>query len=124
MIVADTDVLIDALRGKGARARVERELAAGRLATTVISSFELCSGARTATELQTVETLLGALRILDVDDAAARAAAAIRRSLEARGAGIGTADYLIAGICLTRGAVLLTRNQEHFRRVDGLNLAE
>ena len=32
------------------------------------------------------------------------------------------ADYLIAGICLERGAILLTRNLDHFERVDGLKL--
>ncbi len=37
---------------------------------------------------------------------------------------IGTADYLIAGICLTRGGVLLTRNRDHFERVSGLNLGK
>lgn len=32
------------------------------------------------------------------------------------------ADYLIAGICLSRSAVLLTRNVRHFSRMAGLRL--
>ena len=32
------------------------------------------------------------------------------------------ADYLIAGICLDRNAILLTRNRDHFERVQGLSL--
>ncbi len=33
------------------------------------------------------------------------------------------ADYLIAGICLSRNAMLLTRNRAHFERIPGLHLA-
>lgn len=122
MIVADTDVLIDALRGKGAHARVRVELAGGQLATTTISVFELWSGARGPDEQDKVARLLNALTILGVDEPAAREAAKVRRDLEAQGTPIGTADYLIAGICLMRAAVLLTRNREHFERVAGLTL--
>ena len=51
MIVADSDVLIDALRGhEPFRQRVTQEITARSLATTVISAFELLSGARTARE--------------------------------------------------------------------------
>lgn len=122
MIVADTDVLIDALRGKGAHGRIALELSTGRLATTTITVFELCSGARTDAEREKIDKLLAALTILDVDEPAAREAARVRRDLEAKGAPIGTADYLIAGICLGRGAILLTRNRDHFERVEGLSL--
>lgn len=122
MILADTDVLIDALRGKGAHDRVRLEIAQGQLATTVISVFELWSGARTTAEQEKVGLLLDAMRILEIDLNAARQAARIRRELESAGTPIGTADYLIAGICLSRGAILLTRNSEHFGRVAGLSL--
>jgi predicted nucleic acid-binding protein len=32
------------------------------------------------------------------------------------------ADYLIAGVCLANGGVLLTRNQDRFGRVPNLKL--
>ncbi|MEE8409096.1 MAG: hypothetical protein V3T05_05790 [Myxococcota bacterium] len=32
-------------------------------------------------------------------------------------------DYLIAGICVSRRAILLTRNRKHFDRIDELSLA-
>jgi tRNA(fMet)-specific endonuclease VapC len=35
---------------------------------------------------------------------------------------MGMADYLIAGICIRHGTALLTRNEEHFRRVPGLEI--
>jgi tRNA(fMet)-specific endonuclease VapC len=123
MIVADTDVLIDALRGREpASSRVAAGLRAGSIATTAITAFELLSGARTAAELEIIEALLAALPILPLDDLASRAAGSSRRELETKGQTIGMGDYLIAGICLSRGAPLLTRNRKHFDRIAGLIL--
>lgn len=36
--------------------------------------------------------------------------------------GLAMADYLIAGICLSRGSTLLTRNRAHFERIPELRL--
>ncbi len=49
MTLADTDVLIDFLAGREPTAeRVARELESGTLWTTVITRFEMLSGARSA----------------------------------------------------------------------------
>jgi predicted nucleic acid-binding protein len=61
--------------------------------------------------------------VLGVTPTASERAAAIRRVLEAEGHGIGMADYLIAGVCLARDGVLLTRNVDHFERVPGLKIS-
>lgn len=122
MMIADTDVLLDALRGKGAAERMRIEIATGQLATSVISVFELWSGARTDRDREAIERLLGALTLLPIEADDAREAAEIRREMEGRGLGIGTADYLIAGLCRRRSAMLITRNRSHFERVPGLKL--
>jgi len=121
VIIADSDVLIDALRGRpSARARIAEALAAGTLATTAVTAFELRSGADSDRARAAIGLLLAPLEILPFDQAAAGAAARIRRELESNGQPIGMADYMIAGICLVRSAALLTRNREHFGRVSGL----
>ena len=121
MIIADSDVLIDALRGRpSARARIAEALAAGTLATTAVTAFELRSGADSDRARAAIGLLLAPLEILPFDQAAAGAAARIRRELESSGQPIGMADYMIAGICLVRSAALLTRNRAHFGRVSGL----
>lgn len=123
MILADTDVLIDALHGREpSRSRISLELGTGRLSTTTISVFELHAGAKTDKHRKGVETLLAAMNILPLDLESARRAAEIKQTLESTGQGIGTADYLIAGIALSKSATLLTRNQAHFGRVPGLVL--
>ena len=125
MIVADSDVLIDALRGRDpVQSRIASEIRKGTLATTSVSVFELFSGAKDDIHRVKVERLLAALIILPLDEKAGFAAAEIRKALEAKGIGIGMADYLIAGVCLSRSIPLLTRNRDHFERVPGLILGD
>ncbi len=124
MTVADTDVLIDFLAGSEPAAEwVAIELERDSLLTTVITRFELLSGARNSRQENSIRQLLAAVPALELDDEAADKAAAVRRSLDRSGASIGMADSLIAGIVLVHSAVLLTRNSRHFERVPELRLA-
>lgn len=123
MIVADTDVLIEFLRGRDPFAeRVAAEIKRG-LATTTVTAFELLAGAHTAKQKKSVEDLLDGLTVLVLDTPAAARGAQVRRELEMRGMGIGMADSLIAGVCLSCEAALLTGNVKHFSRVPELLLA-
>jgi predicted nucleic acid-binding protein len=124
MMIADSDVLIDFLRDRDPWAgRIELEIKTGHLATTAINSFELLSGAKRAADQETVSRLLAVLTVLGVTPEASERAAVVRRALESQGQGIGMADYLIAGVCLANGGVLLTRNLDHFGRVPDLKLS-
>lgn len=123
MTVADTDVLIDFLAGKGEADTVERLLARGVLGTTTITRFELLCGSRTAAQLKRITLLLETLPALPLDERAAGAAAGIRLGQERLGHPIGMADSLVAGIVVSNGGALLTRNRRHFGVVPGLRLA-
>ena len=123
MTVADTDVLIDYLAGKGEAETVERLLRRGSLRTTVINRFELLSGAKDEKQLGRLFQLPGAIPSLELNEAAADAASDIRRFLERSSQSIGMADSLIAGIVVSNGGVLLTRNRKHFERVPDIRLA-
>lgn len=123
MIIADSDVLIHFLRGRDPLAsKVEQHLKITHLATTTVNVFELMSGARTSAESKKIINLLSAMDVLSFTEDAAMAAAELRRNLEIQGAGIGMADYLIAGVCLASSLPLLTANRKHFERVPGLVL--
>ncbi len=125
MIVVDSDVLIDSLRGREpSRTKVTDGLREGALATTTVNAFELRSGARSAKQEESIESLLAPLRVLPFDQAASLAATSARRELESRGETIGMGDYLIAGVCLSRALPLLTRNRAHFERIPGLLLLD
>lgn len=123
MIVADTDVLIDYLQDVSpAASRIALELRTGRLATTVITRFELLSGARGRRKQRVIRELLAGLSCLALELDGADRAAEVRRSLGAGGMTVGMADSLIAGIVLANEGILLTRNRRHFERVPGLTL--
>lgn len=124
MIVADTDVLIDFLRGRGDGARrVALELESRHFATTAVTAFELRSGVRAARQAKAVETLLDAMTIMPFGPDEARLAAEVRRGVERVGKPIGMADCMIAATCMAADGVLLTRNWKHFERVEGLKLS-
>jgi tRNA(fMet)-specific endonuclease VapC len=123
MTIADTDVLIDYLAGKGEADRVERLLRRGALRTTAITRFELLSGARSPKQFARMVQLLAAIPSLALDDSAADTESEIRRTLERSGNAIGMADSLIAGIVMSNAGSLLTRNRRHFERVVGLEFA-
>jgi predicted nucleic acid-binding protein len=123
MMVADTDVLIDYLQGRGQVAeRIALELEHTQLCTTAVNRFELCAGARSPRQQKLVMQLLDALPCLALDAVAAERAAEVRRFFDQRGRSIGMADSLIAGITLANKGILLTRNRQQFAGVEGLSL--
>jgi len=123
MIIADSDVLIDFLRGRGEAARVAVELESRSFGTTAVTAFEIRSGARTARQKSAVDTLLDAMTILPFGPEEAQVAAEVRQQVESQGLPIGMADCMIAAICISNDGVLLTRNLKHFVRVKALRLA-
>jgi tRNA(fMet)-specific endonuclease VapC len=122
MIVADSDVLIDFLRGGPSADRIALELRSKQLATTAITVFELRSGCKSERQQRHVEDLLAAMNVLPLGARESSIAAGFRVALEKQGKGIGMADYLIAGICKAHDHVLLTRNLAHFQRLVSLGL--
>ena len=61
MTIADTDVLIDFLAGRGLADLVASELDRGTLCTTVVTRFELLCGARTHKQETVFRQLLQSL---------------------------------------------------------------
>jgi tRNA(fMet)-specific endonuclease VapC len=62
--------------------------------------------------------------VLPFDEAAARAAATVRRTLEQAGSPIGPLDTLIAGTAIAHSVVLVTHNAREFSRVRGLKMVD
>jgi predicted nucleic acid-binding protein len=124
VIIADSDVLIDFLRGHGEGARrVALELETRSFATTAITAFEIQSGAHSTRQRKAVDMLLEAVTILPFGPKEAQIGADIHRELESQGQPIGMADSMIAAVCIANQGVLLTRNRKHFERVKALKLS-
>ncbi len=124
LVVADTDLIIDFLRGRGPGARLTRELLVERrLRRTAVTGFELRVGTDFLDRREQILRLFRS-RTVALDLASALRAGEIAAVLNMAGSAIGFADCLQAGICLRHDLPLATRNRKHFDRVDGLRLVE
>lgn len=122
-ICLDTGLLIAFLKGRepGASA-VAHAVRTSNCFVTSITVYELLFGVSRAKRQIGEEQLLGVLSTLTLDDAAARRAAVIHDSLIRAGSDIGIKDVLIAAICLEQQLPILTLNERHFQRVNGLQV--
>lgn len=122
MTVLDTDFLISILRGKGA-SEITVDMI-GDPKTTTINVFELYYGAKRSTKseeaLVKTNSLLKSMDILGFDRSAALMAADIHAKLMNSGKTLDIQDVLIAGIVMANNEEILTRNSEHFGRIEGL----
>jgi tRNA(fMet)-specific endonuclease VapC len=124
LVVADTDLLIDFLRGKGPGAPLVRELIVDhRLRVTAITAFELRVGADFLERRDDVLRLVQS-RTFPLDPGSALRAGEVAATLRAAGQDIGMADCLQAGICLKFDLPFATRNRRHFTRVESLRLLD
>lgn len=124
LIVVDTDLVIDFLRGSGQGVHTIRTLLTERrLRLTAVTGFELGIGTGFLDRQEDILRLLRS-RTLPLDLQSALKAGAVATALQQHGQRIGFADSLQAGICLRNDLPLATRNRRHFARVDGLELVE
>lgn len=120
----DTDVCINVLRDRPARARERFNREADGLCISTIGLTELLWGAiksaRPEHHRREVDRFAARLEVLAFDASAADHAADIRANLERIGAAIGAYDVLIAGHARSRGLIVVTGNLSEFGRVEGL----
>jgi tRNA(fMet)-specific endonuclease VapC len=122
LVVVDTDLIVDFLRGRGFGSPLVRELLQQRrLRLTAITAFELSIGADFLARRGDILRLVRR-RTFAVDGAAAIRAGEIAAELRSAGQEIGFADCLQAGVCLRHDLPLATRNRRHLERVAGLRL--
>jgi tRNA(fMet)-specific endonuclease VapC len=123
LIVLDTDVIIDFFSGTSPGTHVTSELLSHeRAILTSISVFELYAGVEGKKRLHQIETMIQNLMILPLDLSGAAIAGRIYTELKLKGQLIGIQDILIAGICLSNGLPLYTKNVSHFSKIEGIQL--
>ena len=113
MILVDSDVLIEHLRGKTAARDwlVDVRQSSGPLAISVVSLTEIAGGMR-APERREVMRLLGSMQRFEVTEQVAWRAATLMQEHHRSHSGLG--DYLIAATALTEGLELATLNVRHY----------
>ena len=115
MILVDSDVLIEHLRGNTAARDwlVHARQSSGPLAISVVSLTEIAGGMRSP-ERREVIRLLGSMQRFEVSEQVAWRAATLMREYRRSHTGIGLGDYLIAATALTEGLELATLNVRHY----------
>ena len=113
-ILLDTTVLIDALRGRSAGARLSALRDVGDAPfVCAVNVEEVVRGLRPAEESAAVRLLRG-LRVVPLGLEEGQRAGDWRRSFAARGATLSQADCLVAAAALTIGGRLATGNPRDF----------
>lgn len=127
MFVLDTNTLIYFFKGQGRIAERLLSMPPAEIAVPAVAVYELEVGIAKSSQptkrRRQLDDLLDAISVWPFDRSAANAAATIRARLEAKGESIGTLDILIAGTALSKRAILVTRNEREFKRVQGLSVA-
>ena len=123
----DTDTLSAILRGTPVvQARSRDYLAEHRaFALSIITRYEILRGlkAKDATaQVQAFDRFCETCLILPLTDAIVVKAAEIYATLRRRGQPTGDADILIGASALTHGFGVVTNNEAHFRRIEGLHV--
>jgi len=128
MKVLDSDIVIAVLRGTSdakdvVKAFEERD----ELAVASPTQYEVLLGAylygRKA-QVDKTEEFFDKYQVLSLDGAAAKRAASIRLNLMCKGVDVEDMDVLIAAVALENKASVVTRNKEHFQRIEGLSVEE
>ncbi len=123
MTILDTDYLVALLRGDAAAAAQADKIKSPK--TTIINAFELYYGADRSWNPKKshaeVNSLLKSMDVLEFEMPAVLASAKIQAELMNTGNPVNILDVLIAGIVMVNKEELLTRNVNHFNRINGLN---
>ena len=128
MFLLDTNTVIYFFKGQGKVAERLLAVAAGEVAISSISLYEIEVGiaksSQPAKRRRQFDGFLSTVSLVPFDSTAARIAATLRVDLERRGLTIGPLDNLIAGVALAHRATLVTRNTREFSRLPGLALID
>jgi predicted nucleic acid-binding protein len=115
ILLLDTTVLLDVLRGLQKRRSMLAELvAAGHiLATAAVNVAEVYAGMRPGEETRT-EAFLSSLDCYPITGAIARRAGSLKRAWAQKGRTLTLVDMMIAATALEHGLALMTDNRKDF----------
>ena len=123
MTILDTDYLVALLRGNADAVAQADRIKSPK--TTIINAFELYYGADRSTKSEKshleVDSLLGSMDVIGFEIPAVLTSAKIQAELMNAGHPVNILDVLIAGIVMVNHEELMTRNVNHFNRINGLN---
>ena len=123
----DTSILIAFLKGeKNVVVKVEEYTEAfDRFTLSIITYYEILRGLKyieNENKIRDFEELMNESEIITLDRVIIDMASEIYAKLKRSGNLVEDADILIAASCLVKDIVLVTDNEEHFRRIENLEV--
>lgn len=127
MIVVDTDVCVEILRGNDEIVRRRRK-SIENVGVAFMTAAELYFGAFKSQRPEHNKELVGrfllTVEILHSDIEVLERFGRIKSNLQRRGELLADADVLIAATALSKDAVLATGNIRHYERIEGLRVED
>ncbi len=121
LLLVDTDVLVDFLRGHSMAETFIHENARWIILSSIVAA-ELYAGVKGNQELAALDKLLSLFRIVPVSTEIARVGGMYKRNF-AKSHGVGLADALVAATAATENANIMTLNIKHYPMIKGLKPA-
>ncbi|MBI4653435.1 MAG: PIN domain-containing protein [Nitrospirae bacterium] len=122
----DTDILIEYFRGnESIKIRIENLREDDSIGLSWLSVYEFFKGIFDSGKLEEegfLSALVNSSILMDETYESSRIGGEIYASLRKSGALINDADILIASIVKNHDAVLVTNNENHFKRIPGLKI--
>ncbi len=126
MYLIDTDILIYSLKGDPVVVGHLNRSSVSPKAISVVSYGELIYGAhksaRPNENLARVRRLGEILPVIDISPAIMEAFGSLKAQLEESGNRLDDFDLVIAATAITIGYRLVTNNEKHFSRIEGLEI--
>jgi predicted nucleic acid-binding protein len=127
MFLLDTDMVIYSLKGNEAVKQNLRTHINDPIKITVVTLMELYYGAyksqKVTANLARLKMIERNMEIISSDEKSAEIFGMIKADLENRGIPLDDFDIIIASCALVHNLTLVTNNIKHFKRIDGLRLA-
>ena len=122
LTIIDTDILIDA--GRGVQEAVDlltKIQSDDALAISIVTQLELMIGCRNKSELRNLDKFIKQFQIIKLNEAISEQAVELLR-LYRLSHGLLIADGLIAATALKLNLPFISKNQNDYRFISGLNL--
>ena len=127
MYLLDTDTIIYNLKGNSAVQENLRRHFYDPLRISVITLMELYYGAyksqKTTSNLAKIKTLENALEVIPLGNESVEIFGMLKANLEKSGTPLDDFDLILASCALAHNLILVTNNVKHFKRIEGLKMA-
>ena len=126
MYLLDTDIIIYSLKGHPVLQENLRRHLNDPLQISIVTCLELYYGAYKSQQvtgnLAKVKRIEETLEVIPLGAEAAEIFGRLKAQLEIKGTRLDDFDLMIAACALTHNLTLVTNNEMHFRRIDGLKV--